>query len=108
MIILRRTRPDLPRAFRTPWVPALPVVSVAASLWLMVNLPTETWIRFGVWMAIGVVVYFLYSRTHSRLARGEAEPGTPLGSSGGPGSAEPAVQALARARTTLCPPKPKE
>ncbi|GAB2868575.1 amino acid permease [Streptomyces deserti] len=71
VIILRRTRPDLHRAFRTPWVPFIPILSVAASLWLMLNLPAETWIRFAIWMAIGFVVYFLYGRTHSRLARGE-------------------------------------
>lgn len=71
VIILRRTRPDLPRAFRTPWVPVLPIVSVCASLWLMLNLPTETWLRFAIWMAIGFVVYFLYGRTHSRLAHQE-------------------------------------
>ncbi|GGM12106.1 amino acid permease [Streptomyces fumigatiscleroticus] len=76
VIILRRSRPDLPRAFRTPWVPVLPVVSVCASLWLMLNLPAETWVRFGIWMAIGFVVYFLYGRTHSRLARGEETPST--------------------------------
>ncbi|MFG3658391.1 amino acid permease [Streptomyces sp. NPDC047706] len=69
VIILRRTRPDLHRAFRTPWVPVLPIVSVLASLWLMLNLPAETWVRFAVWMAIGVVVYFLYGRSHSRLGR---------------------------------------
>ncbi|MFF5971415.1 amino acid permease [Streptomyces sp. NPDC012769] len=69
VIILRRTRPDLHRAFRTPWVPALPILSIAASLWLMLNLPGETWFRFGVWMAIGIVVYFLYGRGHSRLGR---------------------------------------
>ncbi|MER7660710.1 MULTISPECIES: amino acid permease [unclassified Streptomyces] len=67
VIVLRRSRPDLHRAFRTPWVPALPIISILASLWLMLNLPTETWLRFGVWMAIGVVVYFLYGRGHSRL-----------------------------------------
>ncbi|MFD5572006.1 amino acid permease [Streptomyces cadmiisoli] len=71
VIILRRTRPDLPRAFRTPWVPVLPIVSVLASLWLMLNLPAETWVRFAIWMAIGVVVYFLYGRSHSRLGRHE-------------------------------------
>lgn len=49
---------------------ALPIVSVAASVWLMLNLPAETWVRFGIWMAIGFVVYFLYSRTHSRMAKG--------------------------------------
>ena len=47
VIVLRRTRPDLPRAFRTPWVPVLPILSVLASLWLMLNLPAETWLRFG-------------------------------------------------------------
>ncbi|MEU6534414.1 amino acid permease [Streptomyces sp. NPDC047000] len=69
VIVLRRTRPDLPRAFRTPWVPFLPVVSVLATLWLMVNLPAETWLRFAVWMVIGFAVYFLYGRGHSRLNR---------------------------------------
>ncbi|MGV9279298.1 amino acid permease [Streptomyces sp. NPDC003730] len=82
VIILRRTRPDLPRAFRTPLVPVLPVVSVAASLWLMLNLPAETWVRFGIWMAIGFVVYFLYGRTHSRLARGEETPAEPSAPNG--------------------------
>ncbi|MCW5252871.1 amino acid permease [Streptomyces sp. SHP 1-2] len=74
VIILRRTRPDLPRAFRTPLVPLLPALSVCASLWLMLNLPAETWLRFGIWMAIGFLVYFLYSRNHSRLALGEDTP----------------------------------
>lgn len=69
VIILRRTRPDLHRAFRTPWVPFVPILSIAASLWLMLNLPTETWLRFGIWMAIGVVVYFAYGRRNSRLGK---------------------------------------
>lgn len=67
VIILRRTRPDLHRSFRTPWVPFLPIVSVLATLWLMLNLPSETWLRFVIWMVIGIVVYFLYGRSHSRL-----------------------------------------
>ncbi|MER0448916.1 amino acid permease [Streptomyces sp. Edi4] len=67
VVILRHTRPDLPRAFRTPLVPWVPALAVAASLWLMINLPAETWIRFGVWMVIGVVFYFGYGRRHSRL-----------------------------------------
>ncbi|MBD3010790.1 amino acid permease [Streptomyces sp. 5-10] len=75
VIILRRTRPDLPRAFRTPWVPVLPLLSVAASLWLMLNLPAETWVRFGVWMVVGFLVYFLYGRRHSRVT----EAGTRTG-----------------------------
>ncbi|NEE50174.1 amino acid permease, partial [Streptomyces sp. SID8455] len=69
VLVLRRTQPDLPRAFRTPWVPLLPIVSVAASVWLMLNLPVETWVRFGAWMVLGVVVYFAYGRSHSRMSR---------------------------------------
>ncbi|MFG2775323.1 amino acid permease [Streptomyces sp. NPDC048350] len=71
VMVLRRTRPDLHRAFRTPWVPALPILSIAASVWLMLNLPGETWFRFAVWMAIGIVVYFLYGRSHSRLGKAD-------------------------------------
>ncbi|MGW8671172.1 amino acid permease [Streptomyces niveus] len=67
VVILRRTRPDLPRSFRAPLVPWLPAASVLASLWLMLNLPAETWLRFAIWMAVGVVVYFAYGRSHSRL-----------------------------------------
>ncbi|WP_329062360.1 amino acid permease [Streptomyces sp. NBC_01429] len=74
VIILRRTRPDLPRSFRTPLVPFVPIASVLASLWLMLNLPAETWLRFGIWMVIGFVVYFLYGRRHSRLDRSSASP----------------------------------
>ncbi|MEN3358394.1 MAG: basic amino acid/polyamine antiporter, family [Mycobacteriales bacterium] len=69
VIVLRRTRPDLPRAFRAPWVPVLPILSVLACLWLMLNLPVDTWLRFVIWMAAGFAIYFGYSRTHSRLAQ---------------------------------------
>jgi basic amino acid/polyamine antiporter, APA family len=65
VIVLRRTRPDLKRGFRAPWVPALPVAWIAACLWLMLNLTGLTWIRFGIWMVLGVVVYYLYGRGHS-------------------------------------------
>ncbi|KGI67333.1 amino acid permease [Mycolicibacterium rufum] len=68
VLVLRRTRPDLPRGFRAPWVPVLPVLSIIACVWLMLNLTGLTWIRFLIWMAIGVVVYFLYGRRHSLLA----------------------------------------
>ncbi|MEX2982363.1 amino acid permease [Streptomyces sp. C36] len=69
VVLLRRARPELPRAFRTPFVPYVPALSVLASLWLMLNLPTETWVRFAVWMLIGVVVYFVYGRRKSRVSR---------------------------------------
>ena len=65
--MLRRTRPDLPRAFRAPGVPWLPVASVLACFWLMLNLPVATWIRFLVWMVVGLVLYFAYGVRHSRL-----------------------------------------
>jgi APA family basic amino acid/polyamine antiporter len=81
VIILRRTRPDLPRAFRTPWVPVIPILSVCASLWLMLNLPTETWLRFAGWMLLGFLVYFVYGRSHSRLGRHEE---TTMGDVSGP------------------------
>ncbi|GED99491.1 amino acid permease [Gordonia crocea] len=71
VIILRRTRPDLPRGFRVPFVPAVPIAAVVACLWLMINLSIETWVRFLVWMAVGLAVYFLYGRRNSVLARRE-------------------------------------
>ncbi|MBO2448737.1 amino acid permease [Actinomadura barringtoniae] len=69
VVILRRTRPELPRAFRTPWVPVIPILSVLACLFVMINLPVETWLRFFAWMVIGVVIYFAYGARHSRVAR---------------------------------------
>ncbi|GAA3687829.1 amino acid permease [Nonomuraea antimicrobica] len=68
VLILRRTRPDLPRGFRVPLVPVLPVASVLACLYLMLNLPVQTWLRFLVWMVVGVLVYFVYGYRHSRVA----------------------------------------
>lgn len=73
VVVLRRTRPDLERSFRTPLVPVVPALAVVACLWLMLNLPDATWIRFGVWMAIGLVVYGLYGARRSRV--GSAGPG---------------------------------
>jgi APA family basic amino acid/polyamine antiporter len=68
VLVLRRTRPDLERAFRCPGVPVVPVLAVLAAFYLMLNLPSATWIRFFVWMAIGFVVYFAYGAKRSRLA----------------------------------------
>ena len=72
VIILRRSRPDLHRAFRVPLVPWLPITAIVACLWLMLNLTALTWIRFIIWMALGIVVYLLYGRRHSALAKREA------------------------------------
>ncbi|MEV0133949.1 amino acid permease [Dactylosporangium sp. NPDC050688] len=68
VVVLRRTRPDLPRAFRAPGVPWLPAISVLASVWLMLNLPVITWVRFLIWMAAGLVLYFVYGMRRADLA----------------------------------------
>jgi basic amino acid/polyamine antiporter, APA family len=73
VVVLRRTRPDLPRAFRTPAAPVVATLSVVLCVYLMLNLTGETWIRFVVWMAIGLGVYFTYGYRRSRLGRREAE-----------------------------------
>jgi basic amino acid/polyamine antiporter, APA family len=73
VLVLRRTRPDLPRGFRAPLVPLLPIASVGACIWLMVNLTVVTWVRFGVWMAIGIVIYLGYGRRNSVLGRRDAD-----------------------------------
>lgn len=67
VMVLRRTRPDLPRAFRVPWIPVIPIASVIVCFYLMLNLALETWIRFVIWLLISFIVYFAYSRKHSRL-----------------------------------------
>ena len=72
VMVLRRTRPDLPRAFKVPGYPVVPILAALSCLFLMGFLTLGTWVRFFVWMAIGLVIYFGYSRTHSRLARGES------------------------------------
>jgi APA family basic amino acid/polyamine antiporter len=70
IIILRRTRPDLDRPFRTPWVPVVPILGVLSCFGLMLTLPPDTWIRLVVWMLIGLVIYFMYGRRHSTLQTG--------------------------------------
>src|SRR5690349_415082 len=72
--ILRRKRPDLKRAFTVPLSPWLPVAAALASIYLMLNLSIETWVRFLVWMAIGFVIYFAYGMHNSRLS-GKAKEG---------------------------------
>jgi basic amino acid/polyamine antiporter, APA family len=67
VVVLRRSRPDLPRGFRTPGVTVVASLSVLLCLYLMLNLTGGTWVRFLVWMAIGLVVYFVYGSRHSRV-----------------------------------------
>lgn len=75
VIVLRRTRPDMERPFKVPFSPVFPIIGVALCLWLMKDLPGTTWVRFLIWLAIGLLIYFFYSRTHSRL-RTEELPAT--------------------------------
>jgi len=72
--ILRRTRPDMDRPFRVPFSPVIPVLSALACLYLMTNLSIETWLRFAVWMVIGVLLYWFYGRRNARLAHRETVP----------------------------------
>jgi len=67
VIILRRTNPDMERPFRVPFVPVFPLIGAALCIYLMTKLEGVTWLRFGVWLAIGLIIYFVYGRTHSRL-----------------------------------------
>lgn len=84
VLTLRRSEPNLERGFRVPMVPLVPLLSLAATLWLMLNLKTSTWTKFGIWMVIGIAIYGLYGRWHSRLANedswdfdiGDTDPGT--------------------------------
>ncbi|GAB3816496.1 APC family permease [Micromonospora zhanjiangensis] len=71
--VLRRTKPALNRPFRVPLSPVLPIGSALACLYLMTNLSLETWLRFGVWLVIGGIIYFGYGRRKNRLARKEQE-----------------------------------
>ena len=59
--------PNRPRPFKTPFVPAVPILAILSCTYLMLELPLTTWIRFGVWLAIGLVFYFLYGVRHSAL-----------------------------------------
>ncbi|VVB89046.1 Uncharacterised protein [uncultured archaeon] len=67
VLVLRRTQPMLPRPFKTPFVPWVPVLGALFSFAQMIALPLDTWLRLLIWMAIGLVIYFSYSRRHSRV-----------------------------------------
>jgi APA family basic amino acid/polyamine antiporter len=73
VIVLRRTKPKMKRPFRVPQVPILPILSAVFCVGLMTNLALETWLRFLVWLVLGLAIYFFYGRSHSRLAQQEQE-----------------------------------
>jgi APA family basic amino acid/polyamine antiporter len=72
VLVLRYTRPELPRSFKTPLVPLIPILGAAVSLLQMLSLPRDTWLRLVIWMAIGLVIYFSYGHRHS-LARSKLQ-----------------------------------
>jgi APA family basic amino acid/polyamine antiporter len=73
VMILRKSDPNRPRPFRVPMVPLFPIMGVIFCIALMLSLPVQTWIRFFIWLGIGLVIYFLYSVRHSHLRRGVDE-----------------------------------
>jgi len=66
--VLRVKQPDLPRAFKTPLVPLIPILGIVSCLFMMVFLPLDTWLRLVIWMIIGVDIYMMYGTKHSKLA----------------------------------------
>ncbi|HWH50974.1 MAG TPA: amino acid permease [Gemmatimonadaceae bacterium] len=73
VMVLRYQRPNIPRPFRTPLVPLVPILGIVICAYMMYSLPGDTWLRLIVWMAIGLIIYFFYSRSHSRVANLPAE-----------------------------------
>ena len=62
---MRRTQPDLHRGFKAPWVPVTPIIAIAFCIVLIAGLNWETWLRFLVWLAFGMILYFSYGRRHA-------------------------------------------
>jgi len=82
VVVLRYRRPELPRTFRAPGMPVVPIVGVLFSLWLITFLQPLTWLRFAVWFTLGMIIYFAYGRRRSLLARGNRpQPGSTPSSS---------------------------
>jgi basic amino acid/polyamine antiporter, APA family len=77
VIVMRRTRPDLHRPFKTPFSPVVPILGILWNLWLMESLGLENWLRLGIWLVIGLAVYFGYSRHHSKLGASYSQPLAP-------------------------------
>ena len=74
VMALRYARPNIPRPFRTPWVPVVPILGILICGYMMFGLPSDTWIRLIVWMVIGLIIYFTYGVRNSRIAAHAEEP----------------------------------
>jgi APA family basic amino acid/polyamine antiporter len=80
ILVMRRMHPDQPRPFRTPFVPVVPILGILINFLLMYGLGWENWLRLFIWLAIGLAIYFGYSRHHSNLARRTAAEALQRGS----------------------------
>ncbi|RSM77457.1 amino acid permease [Amycolatopsis sp. WAC 01375] len=67
VIVLRYKQPDLPRTFKTPGMPVVPIIGIVFSIWLITFLNYHTWLRFAAWFGLGLIIYFAYSRRHSAM-----------------------------------------
>lgn len=67
VLVMRRTMPDVPRAFKTPLVPVVPILGIIVCFYLMYSLPAESWLRLLIWMALGVLIYFAYGKKNSKF-----------------------------------------
>jgi APA family basic amino acid/polyamine antiporter len=67
VLIMRKKMPEVPRAFKTPLMPFVPIAGILVCVYLMSALPIESWVRLVIWMALGVAIYFFYGKKHSKL-----------------------------------------
>ncbi|AEW86623.1 amino acid permease [Flavobacterium columnare] len=67
VLVMRVKMPDIPRAFKTPLVPFVPIAGILVCLYLMYSLPLESWMRLVIWMALGIIIYFIYGKKNSKL-----------------------------------------
>ena len=84
VIILRRTRPEMPRPFKVPFVPVFPIIGALLCVYLMTRLPGSTWARFGIWLALGLLIYAVYGYRNSRLRHEPDKIAPPSGGAGSP------------------------
>ncbi|MGE5420192.1 MAG: amino acid permease [Chloroflexota bacterium] len=69
VMVLRKTRPDIERPFRTPWVPVIPILGAVICFAQMAALPLDTWLRLLIWMMLGFLIYFFYGKKHSKVGK---------------------------------------
>ncbi|QYS87272.1 amino acid permease [Flavobacterium oreochromis] len=67
VLVMRKKMPEIPRAFKTPLVPFVPIAGILVCLYLMYSLPLESWMRLVIWMALGIIIYFMYGKKNSKL-----------------------------------------